>query len=1085
MDQLSQSSCKQGLNPSTYSATADVSEDSTANDGNVSGRTVRVELFGVNRADSAQDPLTGQKDQKKVSISSRTVASDVDTCEAAKPIHKLKKLKAIQGANTAVLSDRQVELIKGLMEDKEGSFTVDEFIDVIDFLSYRAEEKLPEDYSKSSTLVSGIIRNHLWDVFVMNRSDNMRKVLLATPERKKQVLLAHVRKTGFRYLYEALSEELKNDIDFLTEYSSLHGIPRGTPPKLAVPIYERLDIGAKIKSIEVLPDKIKDDHFYDELIRSGRINLRNLPLNIRKKNKEYCLLQLSKGRCRLSEVPDEFITKKAILDSLNGGNFYDDFINIFQGDNEYEMLDNDPDFFEEVLIKITSTALEVMMEIEGSKVYPLSDVYRCCIDRYRDDGEKLALLLRRLVEANPFFVLVVKNIDDALLQKLIETGKESLSGLLISRPEISRHFDSQIVSFFFNKVNASDDFKTRIMNIVYAYFPCDHSCHFPEEIRLKQDAMVLAYEPFDVGEQRIVDRRLRPDNAKVIIDYIEHFQFFLARFNDKEYLEKCCTDPAIRQRLIHVLANRIVVNKRRLMTDWKYCVPRQLIDDALAYLNNPALFSELDVSSALTEPVNPLRFQQANTPAFKLLVSLHAYGFQFADKDASRQLQSEFDRAGGTYFEEVYRAQYQHSLSLFEEKGSVVGGRTLAICNGESVDYYKFQRLGESIATLAQEGIMHQFIARVLNKRFKSQLPRFGQYLIVLEKDLPESIQSFTDRLQVINNANGEKAYRVYHFKATKNYGQYAHTPDGSSTPYAIAERGLLNAIHDIGVLNGNVGVMPTSTIPAFHDTGRRWLFLSPLLGNSSYFALPLPGTFGGWVKAIERPDFGWDGLRDWGDVEFYGSMKSGLTARDSKVSGYSPEVLQRLSFANALCENLLAAVMLRSRLRRNSPDYHYQNQQTVKETENFIEQLLNEYLSGLLAKEKEWLPKSRLPEFMGVHPTTYRSWLTRTAEEILYWTAMQPHEATEHCTFTPSDECYSEHIKRNGKLDTALYPKLLGTFDIYKKFPKDFHNVNDQLNLGANNAVFPLISLVKGLTLFAGNIFAFADQYIEEDNME
>ncbi|WP_257288728.1 hypothetical protein, partial [Endozoicomonas sp. SESOKO2] len=143
---------------------------------------------------------------------------------------------------------------------------------------------------------------------------------------------------------------------------------------------------------------------------------------------------------------------------------------------------------------------------------------------------------------------------------------------------------------------------------------------------------------------------------------------------------------------------------------------------------------------------------------------------------------------------------------------------------------YKFHRVGEFEATLAQEGIMHQFIAK--SDRFRSQKPRFGQYLIVQEKDLPKSIQDFTDRLQV-TNVDGEKAYRVYHFKATNNYGQYAHTPDGTSTPYAIAERGLLNGIHDIGVLNGNVGVMPTSTIPAFHDTGRRWLFLSPLLGKS------------------------------------------------------------------------------------------------------------------------------------------------------------------------------------------------------------------------------------------------------------
>ncbi|WOG26503.1 hypothetical protein [Endozoicomonas sp. 8E] len=280
---------------------------------------------------------------------------------------------------------------------------------------------------------------------------------------------------------------------------------------------------------------------------------------------------------------------------------------------------------------------------------------------------------------------------------------------------------------------------------------------------------------------------------------------------------------------------------------------------------------------------------------------------------------------------------------------------------------------------------MHQFIAE--NDRFKSQKPRFAQYLVVLEKDLPESTRGFTDRLKA-SFVNGQCDFKVYHFKASEHYSKYAHTPDETDTPYAAAEQGLLKGIHDIGVLNGQFGIMPTSTIPAFHATGRRWVFLSPLLGNSDYYALPLPGDFKGWLEAIERPDFGRDGLRDWGDVEFYGSMKSGLGSKDSKTWGYTPEVIQRLSFANAICENLLAAVLLRSRLRRNSPDYHYHNQQALKETENFIEQLLNEYLSGFFGKEKELKPKSRLQELMRLDDSKYRSWLTRTAQEILYWTA-------------------------------------------------------------------------------------------------
>ncbi|WOG26495.1 hypothetical protein [Endozoicomonas sp. 8E] len=1074
MDRLPQSLCNLETNLSACTVTADVKmKQGNAFGGIVS--PVSGELLGVNRADFM--PLTGPKD---IGISHRVVASDVDSCEATKPKRKLKKLKAIQGANTAVISDRQVELIKELIDGKEGRLSIDEFIDVIDFLHYRPKEKLPEDYFKSSTLLSGIIRNHLWDVFEMAASDKMRDVLLSTPERKKQILLSGSRKTGSRLSYEVLPEELKNDIDFLTEYSGLHSIPRGTPPKLAVPIYECLDTRAKIKSISVLPDSFKDDDFYDELIGSGRIKLHDLPATIREKNKEYCLLQLSKRLCRLSEVPDQFITKKVILDSLNGGNLLVDFFTIFKGDHQYEMLNNDPDFFEEVLLKTTSATLEVIMEIEGSKIYPLSNIYQNCMDGFSGDRKRFALLLKRLVEANPFFVIVVENLDDDLLQDLIETGKQSLSKMLSSRPEISRYLDTKILSCFFNKVNADEAFKTCVMNRVYPYFPDNSSCAFPEKILLLQDAMVLDSDPFDAGEVHMIARHLRPEKADLIVGYIEHFQFFLSRFNDSEYLAKCCNDPLIRKRLIHVLATRMIANKQQSMVELRDCVPRQLIDDTLAYLNNPALFYELDASGTLTEPVNPLKFQQPNTLAFALMVALEAFDLHFADLASGRQLQSEFARAGKTEFQRVYPGQDQDSLSLFAGKGDIVGGRTLAVKNGEEVDYYKFQRLGESVATLAQEGIMHQFIAG--SDRFKSRKPRFGEFLILLEKDLPESARGFTDRLQVCD-IDGERAFRVYHFKATKNYGQYAHTPDQSRTPYAIAERGLLDAIHDIGVLNGSVGVMPTSTIPAFHDTGRRWLFLSPLLGNSDCFAFPLPGTFGGWIKAIERPDFGWDGLRDWGDVEFYGAMKSGLSARDSKTSGHSPEVMQRLSFVNALCENLLAAVLLRARLRRDSPDYHYQNQQAVEETENFIEQLLNEYLSGLLAKEKESPPRPRLQELMGLDDDTYRAWLKRIAREILYWTARQPREATDACAFDPSVECFSKHIKETGNLDSTLYPKGLSIFDRQKEFPRDFHNVNDELNLGANNAVFPLVSLVRGLTLLAGNIFAFAHQHTEDDS--
>ncbi|WP_257254696.1 hypothetical protein, partial [Endozoicomonas sp. SESOKO3] len=609
MNQLSQPSCNQGQNLFTRTAVDRVTEDVTANHGNVTGTgrivsPVSSEPLAEKREDFTPDLVTGQKE---IGISSRAVVLDVDTPKAPKIKPKPKTLKTIQGANTAILTDRQVKLIQELIGFRKGRLRVDEFIDVIDFLRCRPKINLPKDYSRSPTLLSGIIRNQLWNVFDMEESDEMREVLMSTTERRKQIFLADVRRTELRHHFTDLTEELKNDIDFLTEYSSQQGIPYGTPPKLAIPIYERLDIAAKIKSLPVLPDSFKDDDLYDQLIRSGRIQLKDLPQDILDKNEEYCLLQLSKGLCTLSEVPAPFLTKKSILDSLNGFGLYDNFIEFFKNYNKYMTAINDPDFFEEVLLKATSAALEIRMNCYVSGIYPLSDVYHYCIERYKDGREGFASLLKRLVKANPFFVIVVENLSDSLLQELIEIGKKSLSQMLSTRPEISQAFDTGVLFSFFNKVNAEDDFKNRVMNIVYPYFPGNYSCSFPEEIRQKQDAIVLHSEPFSAGESHIIDRRLRPEKAKLIIDYIEHFQFFLNRFNDKEYLDKCCTDPTVRQRLIHVLANRIIANKQLFMTGWRSCLSRQLIDDTLAYLNNPALFSELDVSGTLTEPVNPLK----------------------------------------------------------------------------------------------------------------------------------------------------------------------------------------------------------------------------------------------------------------------------------------------------------------------------------------------------------------------------------------------------------------------------------------------------------------------------------------------
>ncbi|WP_257266484.1 hypothetical protein, partial [Endozoicomonas sp. ONNA2] len=136
----------------------------------------------------------------------------VDTCEAAQCKPELKERKA--SLNTAIITDKQVELIRGLLDRKTDRLKVDEFIEIIDFLGARTKVKLPLGYAKSPTLLSGIIRNHLWEAFEGQTGGELMKVLLATPERTKQMLLIDVMATGTEYNYPVLPESLKDDIDF-------------------------------------------------------------------------------------------------------------------------------------------------------------------------------------------------------------------------------------------------------------------------------------------------------------------------------------------------------------------------------------------------------------------------------------------------------------------------------------------------------------------------------------------------------------------------------------------------------------------------------------------------------------------------------------------------------------------------------------------------------------------------------------------------------------------------------------------------------------------------------------------------------
>ncbi len=56
---------------------------------------------------------------------------------------------------------------------------------------------------------------------------------------------------------------------------------------------------------------------------------------------------------------------------------------------------------------------------------------------------------------------------------------------------------------------------------------------------------------------------------------------------------------------------------------------------------------------------------------------------------------------------------------------------------------------------------------------------------------------------------------------------------------------------------------------------------------------------------ATDRPDYGYDGLRDLRDIEFFGEIHSYFNSTNTKQYFYPEFVMQRLAFINVLCESI------------------------------------------------------------------------------------------------------------------------------------------------------------------------------------
>ncbi|USE38438.1 DUF4116 domain-containing protein [Endozoicomonas sp. SCSIO W0465] len=380
-----------------------------------------------------------------------------------------------------------------------------------------------------------------------------------------------------------------------------------------------------------------------------------------------------------------------------------------------------------------------------------------------------------------------------------------------------------------------------------------------------------------------------------------------------------------------------------------------------------------------------------------------------------------------------------------------VGGRTIQCLKTDGqATYFKFQRAGEPLETLAREGLLYQVIANTPGLAFKSELPQYQAFMqLPLSDELMFLIGNFDDPVEIITR-DGQKYINIFSYTAPDAYHRYAHSPEAEGDcPRERPEQGILMACHDAGYMI-SMGLVPTSMLQCLHDTesGRGWVALHAAMNRACDRAHDsvYSGTLGAWnTLATDKIDFGYCGMRDLGDYETFGDIQSCLRQKDTSDHCYPPKVSQRIALANSICEIILSAVLVRSRLRQGESGYHYKNPQALKETASFVESACNQFLSGLMPMPDT---RNQLQSLLGREEHEYQAWLNRVAQEVLYWTALQPGEPgfdqLAKGEYDPTD-CYLNHIGNDKHLCETLYPVDAYTLLVQR----DFFNINNQLNLG------------------------------------
>ena len=509
---------------------------------------------------------------------------------------------------------------------------------------------------------------------------------------------------------------------------------------------------------------------------------------------------------------------------------------------------------------------------------------------------------------------------------------------------------------------------------------------------------------------------------------------------------KCSQTASQRQNRIWLHVRK---NPEQLPEEWKQQVLQTRDTYKLPSLSDPA-GSQLSISrDALLKPIAPNLISEAPLLFFDQLQAqlLACKPFQLRNAETGKQLQQYIARHHA-YFEERLNMGSFSKLNSIPQKAEVYGGRALMVNIPGGCERYKFLRKREALVDFSREEAVHmfyhfEFAGKQLHSELTSEIPKPCNIALIAQEKMPENLlKEFRSELETVY-VNNHPYYLCYRFTTkNKDYSTLSHQQDDNGDTSA-AEQGLLNAAHDLGVWS-SCGAVHTSTIKAFHNfsSHRKQLFLHPLFSARRDFS----GGLAYWKsKATNESDWGWSGLRDIGDLEFYPNIDAYTSAKNASfnIPGYA----QRCSFLEGFVSNMIAATIHYARLHHEDDDYHYTEDSTVDRMATFLESAINQYLSGLFdkpVKAKHFFEDTSL----------YSEWLSKTARETIYWTAPQVR----------GTDCISEHLRNQGRCACSVYP--------VSDSDTCYYHMDEEINveaLGLVNCYFGLTWLLRGLGLVAG----------------